>query len=82
MKQNMIIPKLVGRGWYMKDGNILPVWYVGEQLPSSLTKRKVRKFVNSSKYANKSGVADVGDVDGDNDDYIPREKRPKVCFIS
>ena len=42
MKQNMIIPKPEGRGWYMKDRIILPVWYVGEQLPPSLTKRKTR----------------------------------------
>ena len=25
MKQNMVIPKLEGHGWYMKDGKILPV---------------------------------------------------------
>ena len=67
----MIISKLKGRGWYMKDGKILPVWYVGEQLPPSLTKRKTR-----------SDVADDGDGDDDDDDYIPRKKRPKVCFIS
>ena len=81
MKQNMIIPKLEGRGWYMKKVKILPVWYVGEQLPPSLTKRKTRQSVNSSKYANKYDVADDGDAD-DDDDYIPRKKRSKVCFIS
>ena len=42
MKQNMIIPKLKACGWYMKDGKILPIWYVGKQLPSSLTKRNTR----------------------------------------
>ena len=64
---------------------IFSVWYVGEQLPLSFTKRKSRKSVNSSKcklnfrseYTNKSDV-----VDYDDDDYIPRKKRPKVCFIS
>ena len=79
---NMIMPKLEGRGWYMKDGKIPPVWYVGEQLPPSLTKKNTRKSVNSSKYANKSVVADDDDADDHDDDYIPRKKRPKVCFIS
>ena len=39
-KKDIIIPKLEERGWYMKDAKVLPVWYVGEQLPSSLSKRK------------------------------------------
>ena len=82
MKQNMIIPKLERRGWYMKDGKILPVWYVGEQLPQSLNRRKTRKSVNSSKYANKSDVADDADADDEDDGYITRKKRHKVCFIS
>ena len=42
MKQNMIIPKLEGRGWYMKDRKDLPVWCVGEQLPPSFTKIKTK----------------------------------------
>ena len=46
----MIIPKLEIRGWYMKDRKTLPVWYVEEQLPQILTRRKTRKSVNSSKY--------------------------------
>ena len=66
----------------MKDGNFLPVWYVWEQLPQSLTRRKTRESVNSSKYANKSDVADDADADDEDDDYIPRKKSPKVCFIS
>ena len=33
----------------MKDGKILPVWYVAEQLPPSLTTRKTRISVHSSK---------------------------------
>ena len=82
MKQNMIIPKPEGRGWYMKDGTDLPIWCVGEQLPPSFTKIKTKKSVNSSKYANKSDVADDGDADDDDDDYVPRKKRPKICFIS
>ena len=85
----MITPRLERRDWYIKDGKIFPVWYIGKQLLPSLTKRKTGKLVNSSKcklnfrsqYANKSGVADDGDAD-DGDDYIPRKKRPKVCFIS
>ena len=80
MKKNMIIPKLKGRGWYMKDGKILPIWYVGEQLPPSLTKRKTRKSVNSSKYAYKSDVADDSDADDDDDDYIPRKKVPRLAL--
>ena len=63
----------------MKDGKTLPVSYVGEKLLPSLTKKKTRKSVNISKcilnfrseYANKSDVADDGDADDDNDDYIP-----------
>ena len=82
MKQNMIIPKLEIRGWYMKDRKILPVWYVGEQLPQILTRRKTRKSVDSSKYANKSDVADDADANDEDDDYIPKEKRLKFCFIS
>ena len=81
MNDNKIIPKLEGRGSYMKDGKIPPVWYVGEQLPLRLTKKNTRKSVNSSKYANKSVVADDDDADDHDDDYIPRKKRPKVCFI-
>ena len=77
MKQNMIIPELERCGWCMKDVKVLQVWYVGGQLPPSFTKRKTKKLVNSSKYANKSG-----DTDDDDDDYIPRKKRSKVCFIS
>ena len=42
MNQNMIIPKLKACGWYMKDGKILPIWYVGKQLSSSFTKRNNR----------------------------------------
>ena len=72
----------------MKDQKICPVWYVWGQLPPSLTKRKTWKAVNSSKckmnirseYANEFFVVDDGGTD--NDDDIPREKRPKVCFIS
>ena len=47
----------------MKDGKILPVWYVGEQLPESITRRKTIKLVNSLKYANKSDVADDDDAE-------------------
>ena len=82
MRQNMIITKLKIRGWCMKDGKILPVWYVGEQLLQSLTRRKTRKLVNSSKYAKKSDVADDADVNNEDDNYEPRKKRHKVCFIS
>ena len=82
LKKNIIIPKLEERGWYMKDAKVLPVWYVGEQLPSSLSKRKPKNSFNSSKYANKSDVADDSDAADDDDDYIPMKKRPKVCFIS
>ena len=78
LKKNIIIPKLEERGWYMKDAKVLPVWYVGEQLPSSLTKRKTKK----SKYANKSNVANESDAAAATDDYIPMKKRSKVCFIS
>ena len=88
MKQYMIIPKLERCGWHMEDWRICPVWYVGGQLPPSLTKRKTWKSVNSSKcklnirseYANDFFVVDDGGTD--NDDDIPKEKRPKVCFIS
>ena len=66
----------------MKGAKVLPVWYVGEQLPSSLSKRKPKNSFNSSKYANKSDVADDSDAADDDDDYIPMKKRPKVCFIS
>ena len=66
----------------MKDGNFLPVWYVWEQLRQSLTRRKTKESVISSKYANKSDVADDADADDEDDDYIPRKKSPKVCFIS
>ena len=90
MTQNMIVPKLKGHGWHMKDRKNFPVWYVGEKLPPSLIKRKTRKSVNSpkcklnfrSEYVNKSDVADDGDADDNDDDHTPRKKRPKVCFIS
>ena len=83
----MIIPRLEGRVKYMKDGNTLPFQYFGEQLPPSVTKRKTRNSVNSSKYklkfrskyANKSDVADNGDADNDYYDYI--QKRKKVYLI-
>ena len=51
-------------------------------MEASLTKRKARKSVISSKYTTKSDVVDDGDANDDNDDYIPRKKKPKVCFIS
>ena len=70
------------RDCYMKDRKILPVWYVGEQLPQSLTRRKTRKSVNTSKYTNKSDVVDGDDANDKVDDYIPSKKRHKVCFIS
>ena len=70
----MIIPKLEIRGSYMKDRKILPVWYVGEQLPQSFIRRKTRKSVNSPKYANESDVADDADANDEDDDYIPRKK--------
>ena len=44
--------------------------------------RKTRKSVNSPKYAGKSDVADDTDAYDEDDDYIPRKKRHKVCFIS
>ena len=66
----------------MKDGKIVAVWYVREQIPPSLTKRKTRKSVNSSNYINKSDVAHDGEASADDDDYISRKKRLKVCFIS
>ena len=69
MRQNMIIPKLKIRAWCMEDGKILPVWYVGKQLLQSLTRRKNRKLVNSSKYANKSDVAGDADANDEDDDY-------------
>ena len=56
--------------------------YLEEQLPPSLTKRKTKKSINSSKCANKSDVADNGDADDDDDYYKPRKKMLKVCFIS
>ena len=67
MKQNMIMPKLERHGWYMKDGKI---------------RIKTKKLVNSSKYANKSDLADDADADDKDDDYIFRKKKHKVCFIS
>ena len=70
----MTAPKLKIGGWYMKDRKILPVWYVGEQLPQSLSRRKTRKSVNSSKYASKSDVADDADANDEDDDYMPRKK--------
>ena len=42
MKQNMVIPKLEGRGWFVKDWKF-PVLYVGEQLPPSCGKRKTKR---------------------------------------
>ena len=66
----------------MKDRKILLVWYVGEQLLQSLTRRKTRKSVNSSNYTNKSDVVDDDDANDKDDDYIPSKKRHKVCFIS
>ena len=80
MKENMSIAKLEGCGWYMKDGKLLPVRYVGEQLHPNLTKGKTRKSINSSKYANKSDIADDGNADDDDDDYIPREKKAQGLF--
>lgn len=64
MNQNMIISRLEGRCWYTKDRKINPSCYVGEQLIPSVTKKKTRKSVNSSKckfrmeYANKSDAPD------------------------
>ena len=78
----MSIAKLEGCGWYMKGGKLLPVWYVGEQLHPNLTKRKTRKSINSSKYANKSDIADDGNADDDDDDYIPRKKKGSRFVLS
>ena len=61
---------------------ILAVWYVGEQLPQSLSRRKTRNLVNSSKYANKSDVADDANANDEDGGYELRKKRHKVCFIS
>ena len=44
--------------------------------------RKTRKSVNSSKHANKFDLPDDGDANDDDDDYIPRKNRFKVCFIA
>ena len=66
----------------MKDRKILLVWYVGEQLLQSLTRRKTRKSVNSSNYTNKSDAVDDDDANDKDDDYILSKKRHKVCFIS
>ena len=73
----MIIPKLEIRGWYMKDRKNLPVWCVGEQLPQSLIRRKLENWSIVQNMQTKSDVADDED-----DDYIPSEKKHKVCFIS
>ena len=59
----IISSKVEGHDWYIKDGKILPVWYIGEQLPESITRRKTIKLVNSLKYANKSDVADDDDAE-------------------
>ena len=73
----MVIPKLEIRGWYMKDRKNLPVWYVGEQLPQSLIRRKLENWLIVQNMQTKSDVADDED-----DDYISSEKKHKVCFIS
>ena len=77
----MIMPKLEGRGWYMKDKKIVPVWYFGEQLLPRLTRRQTRKSVNSSKYVNKSDVADDGEASDGDDDYIPRKKAQGLFYL-
>ena len=73
MKRNLITPKLERRGWYMKDKKVL-------QLLPTLTKRKSRKSINSSKHPNKSDDADDGDADDDDDDSIPRKKGPRFVL--
>ena len=86
----MIIPTLEGHGWYMKDRKIHPFWYAGGKLTPSVTKRKTRNSVNSSKcklkfrieYANKSDVADESDADNDYDDYIHNKKSLSHLGIS
>ena len=42
MEQDIIIPSLEGRGWHESGGNILPVWFEGNQFPPSLSRSKKR----------------------------------------
>ena len=38
--QIMNIPNIDGRGWCKRNDIIVPVWYIGQQLPPSLTRSK------------------------------------------
>ena len=44
-EQNIEIPPLQGKGWKVEDGLITPVWFQGEQLPPSLTRKTNGKDV-------------------------------------
>ena len=41
IKQNMIIPRLEGRDWHMKDG----VWYVGENYLQVILSEKLENWL-------------------------------------
>ena len=51
-------------GWVVDDGNVLPLWYDGPQLPPSVNKGKERK--GQKRKLIKQG--DIGDDEGSNDD--------------
>ena len=36
----MEMPSIEGRGWKDKEGQITPVWFLFEQLPSDLSKKR------------------------------------------
>ena len=36
----MIIPDVIGRGWSKKNELIIPIWFIGDQFPPTLTKSK------------------------------------------
>ena len=40
---------LTNYGWVVDDGNVLPLWYDGPQLPPSVNKGKERKKAESNK---------------------------------
>ena len=51
-------------GWVVDDGNVLPLWYDGPQLPPSVNKGKERK--GQKRKVIKQG--DIGDDERSNDD--------------
>ena len=77
--QNMTIPSIEGRGWYLKDDLILPMWFEGNQIPPSLVRSKKRcvkkgentksakkkKFCENEKTFNESSRGDSSSSSSD-----------------